>query len=94
MLCYLYFCDWCAWKDEVACRACVRPYHVFSNLQLCSGIICVRYGVLFRLWWWLIVVRGRCVTVNNSGIIVSFITEESVYVDGDYMGGVQRVLAR
>ena len=37
---------------------------------------------------------GRCVTVKNSGIIVSFIKEESVSVASDYRSRVQRVLVR
>ena len=94
MTCYLYICDGCAWKDKVACHACVHHCHVFRNLQLCSGIICVCYGVLFWFWWWLIVALVLCVTVKNSGIIVSFIKEESVSVASDYRGGVQSVLAR
>ena len=74
-------------------RACVCHCHVFCNLQLCSGIIYVCCGVLFWLFCWLIVVLGRCVTLKNSGIIVSFITEESVSVASNYWGWFHRVLA-
>ena len=36
----------------------------------------------------------QCVTLQNSGFIVSILTEDSVYVASTYRGGIQRVLAR
>ena len=48
----------------------------------------------FWLFWWLIVVLCRCVTLKNSGFLVIILTEDSISVVSNYRGGVQRVLAR